>query len=248
MKSLIVTVAGTATRFNKDTSEETLKSIYHEGEPDLCLLARILDASVDIDEFIVVGGYLFEKLKIFIDKHLERHKSKIKLIYNPEYRSFGSGYSLILGIKALSTSSKEVIFIEGDLSFDKEDLDRVLKSTKDTITVNHEPITADKAVVVYEKTNGHLQYLYDTKHHCLEIKDAFLAIYNSAQIWKFMNPKRLRQVIDNLTQNQIKGTNLEIIQDYFGSLEKKEYHINFFHRWLNCNTVADYKKTIKQSL
>ena len=245
MRSLIVTVAGTATRFNRDTSKETLKCIYHEGCPDACLLARILDASINFDEFIIVGGFLFGQLEKFIDQYLIRHKSKIKLIYNPEYKNYGSGYSLIMGVKALSEATKEVLFVEGDLAFDKNDYNRVIQSTKDTLTINLEPITADKAVVVYEKIDGHLQYLYDTTHHCLEIKEPFLAIFNSAQIWKFINPKRLLIVIDNLSQEQVEGTNLEIIQNYFGPLYKNDYNIVSFSKWFNCNTVTDYHKTLK---
>ena len=33
MKYLIITVAGTATRFNRDTKEETLKCLYYTDEP-----------------------------------------------------------------------------------------------------------------------------------------------------------------------------------------------------------------------
>ena len=32
MKYLIITVAGTATRFNRDTKEETLKCLYYTDE------------------------------------------------------------------------------------------------------------------------------------------------------------------------------------------------------------------------
>lgn len=35
MKYLIITVAGTATRFNRDTKEETLKCLYYTDEPQI---------------------------------------------------------------------------------------------------------------------------------------------------------------------------------------------------------------------
>ena len=41
MKYLIITVAGTATRFNRDTKEETLKCLYYTDEPT-CSLAEEL--------------------------------------------------------------------------------------------------------------------------------------------------------------------------------------------------------------
>lgn len=245
MRSLIVTVAGSATRFNRDTNVETLKCIYYEGNPDLCLLSKILHKSEGIDEFIIVGGYLFNDLRDFIDCHLHEYSSKIKLVFNPEYKTYGSGYSLALGILATDSLTDEIIFVEGDLSFDISDYKKVIYNDKNVISVNHELISAHKAVVVYENIQGKLRYLYDTNHNSLEINEPFMAIYNSAQIWKFKNPHRLREIVNNLTETQIKSTNLEPIQIYFGNLNKEEYNIVAFHVWHNCNTVADYRLTIK---
>ena len=42
MKYLIITVSGTATRFNRDTMEETLKCLYYTDEPQYALLAQLL--------------------------------------------------------------------------------------------------------------------------------------------------------------------------------------------------------------
>lgn len=98
MKSLIVTVAGTASRFNKDTEEETLKCLYNVGGAKNSLLYHILDKARDFDEFVIVGGFLFHKLEEFVNQHLSEFRSKIRLVYNPEYASYGSGYSLIVGL------------------------------------------------------------------------------------------------------------------------------------------------------
>lgn len=215
MKSLIITVAGTATRFNKDTSEDTLKCIFNTEGADRSLLCQILEKAHDLDEFIIIGGYLYDKLHKFIEDNLYYCQSKIKLIYNPHYKDYGSGYSLILGIQNISSATDEVIFVEGDLYFDSKDFEDVKNSHLDVITVNKEPITAAKAVAVYQTREQHLRYLYDTSHSCLEIKEPFTAIYNSAQIWKFKNTNRLREIVDNLTDEQTQGTNLEIIQKYF---------------------------------
>lgn len=241
MRSLIVTVAGTATRFNKDTLEETLKCLYYIGEPDNCLLSQILDKARNIDEYIIVGGYLYEKLSDFIKYNLKEYLPKIKLVYNPEYNTYGSGYSLIKGIEAISDESEEVIFVEGDLYFDSTDFNTVKETKLNVFTVNHELISAKKAVVVYVKTDGRIRYLYDTSHKYLEIKEPFLAVYNSGQIWKFIDIQRLRDVVDSLTLEQEKGTNLEIIQGYFGNLDKGKYQMIPFGTWFNCNTVNDYK-------
>lgn len=240
MKTLIVTVAGTATRFNRDTQEPTLKCLYCRDGFQNSLLYQILDRARDYDEYIIVGGYLFDKLRLTVESELTDIKDKIKLVYNPEFSTYGSGYSLILGLRNADPNTDEVLFVEGDLYFDRKSFERVKRSTLDVFTVNHELISARKAVVVYEDTGGRLHYLYDTKHSYLEIPKPFLAIYNSGQVWRFLDTRRIMQVIDGLTPEQMRGTNLEIIQGYFGVLDKGSYDMVEFNTWHNCNTVADY--------
>lgn len=243
MKSMIVTVAGTATRFNRDTTEETLKCLYHRGEPSMSLLSQIVGKSEGIDEIVIVGGYLYEKLCQFVATHLSEYASKIRIVYNPEYCTYGSGYSLIKGIENVSPEADEVIFVEGDLYFDKEEFALIKASERDVFTVNHELITADKSVVVYERVCGCIKYLYDTSHKSLRIDEPFLAVYNSGQIWKFRDVARLRGVVASLTPEQEHGTNLEIVQGYFDAVSPDDYEMIALSVWCNCNTVADWTKT-----
>lgn len=242
MRSLIITVAGTATRFNQDTEEQTLKCLYYIDSPKNSLLYQIFDKSRDVDEIIVVGGFLYEKLCAFIKEYCEEFSQKIRTVFNPLYADYGSGYSLIEGIKAVSETSDQVIFVEGDLFFDANDFLRVRTSVRDVITVNRELIDARKSVILYKDTAGHIKYVYDTGHQALFIREPFTAIFNSGQIWKFTDPARLRAVIDGLSAEQEKGTNLEIIQGYFGGLSSSDIEIVPLSIWYNCNTVADYKK------
>lgn len=242
MKTLIVTVAGTATRFNRDTQEPTLKCLYNKGGFRNTLLYQILDKGRDFDEFVIVGGYLFDRLEKFVETELLEFKSRIKLVYNPEYSTFGSGYSLILGINNSDPRTEEIVFVEGDLYFDGDDFKKIKDSNQNVFTVNHELITAKKAVVVYENTDHMLRYLYDTAHSYLEIKEPFLAVYNSGQIWKFVDIERLRNTVESLSPEQTTGTNLEIIQGYFGDLPLEQYKMVELKTWYNCNTVVDYDK------
>lgn len=241
MKTLIVTVAGTATRFNHDTVVPTLKCLYEIEGYRNTLLYQILDKTRDYDEYVIVGGYLYDRLGEFVKNYLGEFKDKIKLVYNPEFSTFGSGYSLILGIQNSNPESSEILFVEGDLYFDQDSFQMVKESDKAVFTVNHELITAKKAVVVYENENGRLRYLYDTSHSYLMIPEPFLAIYNSGQVWKFTDMKKLSDVLKILTPNQVRGTNLEIIQGYFGDLTPQEYKMVSFDTWHNCNTVKDYE-------
>ena len=245
MKALIITVAGTATRFNKDTKRDTLKCLYYNESPIYSLLYQILDKSKKIDKFVIVGGYLYSELSSFINNHLSGFKSKIELVYNPLFKEYGSGYSLIKGIEALDKDTEEIVFVEGDLYFDTESYISILDSNKDVISVNREFISADKAVALYINNNNNVHYIYDTNHSTLYIPEPIKAIYNSAQIWKFKSYQMLSEVISNLNEQQIQGTNLEIIQGYFGNLPINKLHIIPVKTWFNCNTVADYLNVYK---
>lgn len=114
-RSLIITVAGTATRFNKDLTKETLKCLYYEESPENCLLCQIIKNSGSFDQYVVVGGYLYDDLVSFAKKNLSYLGEKLSLVYNPHFRDYGSGYSLNVGIKALNENIEEVVFAEGDL-------------------------------------------------------------------------------------------------------------------------------------
>ena len=240
MRTLIVTVAGAATRFNKDTEHDTLKCLYYKESPKYSLLYQILDKSRELDKFIIVGGYLYNELSDFVDNHLSEFKTKIELVFNPLFREFGSGYSLIKGVEFLDEATEEIVFVEGDLYFDTNSYKCILNSDKNMISVNREFISADKAVAIYVNNNDKVFYIYDTDHASLSIPEPVKAIYNSAQIWKFNSLKILQEVISSLDDLQIQGTNLEIIQGYFGMFSIDELTIIPVETWLNCNTVADY--------
>lgn len=242
MRNLIITVAGTATRFNRDTDTDTLKCLYYQDKPTETLLYQILKKAQDVDRIIIVGGYLYEKLEAYVAKYLVGFQANTTLVYNEHFADYGSGYSLLKGIEALEEETGEVIFVEGDLFYDESDMRKVISSSKDILTVNREPIWANKAVALYLTPDGSPRYLYDTKHVSLCIKEPFIGIFNSAQIWKFVDFVRLREIVNRLTIEQQRGTNLEIIQGYFGELPADAYEIVTFDTWFNCNTVSDYLK------
>ena len=245
MRSLIITVAGTATRFNRDTASPTLKCLYTEGGYEDTLLYRILQRAHDYDEYIIVGGYLFDKLTDYVNRLPIHYRAKTKLVYNEHYADYGSCYSLLLGINNVSDGFGEVTFVEGDLYFDRVSFRIVTDSLKSIFTVNHELITARKAVAAYSGIDNRIHYLYDTSHRYLEIKEPFSAVYNSGQIWKFADTALLRKVAGNLTEEQRRGTNLEIVQQYFDALKPEEYAMVECPVWFNCNTVNDYRQVFK---
>ncbi len=246
MKSLIITVAGMSSRFNRDTQEDVLKCLYYEESPSKSLINLQVHKVFDlVDEIIVVGGYKYEDLEKFICEEMKDVNQKIKLVYNDHYYDYGSGYSLLKGIEVVSDNTDEITFIEGDLFFDTDSVERIITSKKDVISVNNDPILSNKAVALYFDAQNYPHYIYDTSHSCLEIHEPFTAIYNSGQMWKFMNPSRVREICQMLTPEQEQGTNLEIIQNYFGSYKHSQLEIISVNLWYNCNTVADYREAIK---
>jgi Predicted sugar nucleotidyltransferases len=246
MKSLIITVAGMSRRFNRDTKEDVLKCLYYEDTPAFSLLCQQVHKCNDlVDEIIVVGGYKYEDLVAFIKKEMKDVNHKMKCVYNDHYSDYGSGYSLLKGIEAVSTNTEEIIFIEGDLFFDTKSVEAIINSCKDVISVNNGPILSNKAVALYFDAHNYPHYIYDTAHSCLEIKEPFTAIYNSGQMWKFRNPTRVREICQFLTPEQEQGTNLEIIQKYFGGFCASQLEVVRVKDWFNCNTVADYREAIK---
>ena len=244
MKYLIITVAGTATRFNRDTQEDTLKCLYYTDDAKYALLPQLLNNCGVYDKYIIVGGYLYEKLEQFVKKELNSYGDKIELVYNEHFQDYGSGYSLYKGIEAVKESG-EVTFVEGDLYFTRETFKKVYDSEKSVITINREPIYSNKAVALYVNAEGKPRYLYDTNHQTLTVPEPFKAIFNSGQMWKFKSAERLHEAVNSLSEIQLQGTNLEIVQAYFGELNAEEYDVVSFNEWYNCNTVADYNQVRK---
>ena len=223
-----------------------LKCLYYEDTPANSLLSLQVHKTYDlVDEIIVVGGYKYEDLERFIRTEMKDVNHKMKLVYNDHYSDYGSGYSLLKGIEMVSEKADEITFIEGDLFFDTDSVEQIINSKKDVISVNNEPILSNKAVALYIDAQNYPHYIYDTSHSCLEIHEPFTAIYNSGQMWKFMNPNRVREICQYLTPEQVQGTNLEIIQYYFGVFEISQLDIVRVNLWFNCNTVSDYRDSLK---
>lgn len=245
MRSLVITVAGMSIRFNKDTQETVLKCLYYENTPAHALLSQqVRKMAPLVDEIVVVGGYQYHALEQFVQAELNDVAQPVRLVFNEHYADYGSCYSLLKGIEAASAAD-ELIFMEGDLAFDTESVKKLVFSGKDALSVNAEPILSQKAVALYFDRADYPHYLYDTGHACLEIHEPFTAIYNSAQIWKFRQPERLREISRSLTLEEKKGTNLEVVQRYFGALKGSQIEIVTMDRWFNCNTVADYREAVK---
>lgn len=243
MKSLIITVAGMATRFSESVGKPCLKCSYFKDSFEKSLINRMVRSNErEFDKIIIVGGFMFDELKKIVLNYFCDLDKKLILLYNDHFRDYGSGYSLYLGmIKAISIGSTQIVFAEGDLYFDNDSFKHICSLNKDAVSINSDPIFASKAVAFYFDKREKIHYIFDTTHGELEIREPFIEIRNSGQVWKFVNVGRLSNILNELSEDEKKGTNLIIIQKYYGMLGRREFDIISFNEWINCNTVDDFK-------
>ncbi|MDR0605808.1 MAG: licC domain protein [Bacteroidales bacterium] len=239
---LIITVAGTSSRFSKSIGHDALKCIYQE-ENNPSILSIILEYSKTFfDKIIIVGGYKFEDLKQYINTRY--NIPNIQLIYNEHYADYGSNYSLYLGLlEVFKTSDCQIVFAEGDLIVDKKSYLNVCNSTQSAVTATKDFISADKSVAFYKNADEFVRYIYDTQHEYLSVNEKFSFLANSGQIWKFTDINILKNILKNQKENDYKDTNLNIVQKYFE--HNKSYKIITIEQWYNCNTVDDYREASK---
>lgn len=116
MKILLLTVAGMSSRFSRSLKKECLKCIYYENSIEESLLYRMLHQQLYFDRILIVGGYRFQELQTVIHNDFSDFSDRLTLLYNEKYSSYGSGYSLYIGLKSiLNIDFDELIFAEGDL-------------------------------------------------------------------------------------------------------------------------------------
>lgn len=243
-RAAIITVAGSSTRFRESIGKDVLKCLYTEKTEKETLLYKLVNLCREYAPIIIVGGYRFEDLQNFVNESLTEFSDKIILVKNEHFADYGSGYSLYVGIKeAEKLGVQEILFTEGDLSLDSISFNKIIECKKSVVSTNTDPIEAKKAVAFYINLNGTIKYIYDTAHSMLLINEPFLGIYNSGQVWKFTDTKRLFEIADKLNQKELEDTNLIFVQKYFEIMTQKDYEVIGFKNWINCNTVDDYRKT-----
>ena len=185
---------------------------------------------------------MHENIRKYAEENFpENIKDKIIFAENPEYAEYGSGWSLYKGLAAIDVKSfDEILFAEGDLYFSREDFEKICVSGNDVITVNNEPIEAEKAVALYFDRDNTPHYIYDTSHGILEINEPFTAVYNSAQIWKFHDTGKLFRIMNDMGENAHQGTNLILMNNYYR--DSRNIEIIRMNTWVNCNTTEDFAK------
>lgn len=240
-KTVIITIAGCSSRFSKSVGFECHKALYHEKNDSWTILSHHLSllSQYGFDEIIIVGGYRYAQLEKYVKDNFSNFP--LKLCYNSHYVDYGSCYSFVLGINLLASDCDEVVFIEGDLIFDRKQFEAFLQTSGDVITANKFLIDAKTAVAFYISEEGKLGYVYDTAHQKLSIPQPFIKIGNSGQVWKFSDVTKLKNIVLSYSEDDFKQTNLKPIVDYFDDIDCNFIQIISFDAWFNCNTIDDYR-------
>lgn len=247
MKTAIIAMAGVSSRFNEHEDKAVLKGIYTTADYRKTLLYSILKKCNGFDKVILVGGYQFESLQKYVNICKKDFSFPLQIEYNAKYREYGTGYTLKVGLDACISESdcSEITLIEGDLFFDQESFNKVKTSDKNVATYNHNVICSNKAVIAYVDMQQKLHYVFNTNHGAVQIMEPFLEIYNSGQIWKFVNMELVREMVTELSDEIWEGTNLRFIEEYFSKLEKGKLAMIPLNVWENCNTRKDYNNIMK---
>lgn len=246
MKVMIITVAGCSTRFSNSIGRDVLKCLYYEKAFSESLMYQIMHKQCEFDKYIIVGGYKYNELESTVNNEFKDLRDRIDLVYNEHYIEYGSGYSLFCGIKkALEYNYSQIVFAEGDLYIDNDSFVKIFDCKHSVVTVNNDPILANKAVAFYLDVDNRIKYVYDIDHSMLRIDEPFLGIYNSGQVWKFSDRRLFENVFNSLDLSDWEGTNLVFVEKYFRQLATNEFQIIRFKDWINCNTVNDFRNMIK---
>ena len=244
MRYAIITVAGLSERFNKGYDNPMLKCIYYTNDEKLTLLYSILEKCQGMDKIIIVGGFQYDLLREYVKKYSGDFPFEIELVYNEKFSKYGSGYSLYKGIQICYERKdfSEIIFVEGDLYFDKKTFDEIKTSTYNVITTNDEAICSNKAVALYINAENKIRYIYNTSHGLFKITEPFSEIHNSGQVWKLVDKEKFYRAYESLGETDWQGTNLVFLEKYYNEIETDRIKFLRFSKWINCNSREDYKK------
>lgn len=148
MKAIIL-AAGTASRLRPLTLH-TPKCLLKVGERTL--LQRSMDALISngIREFVIVTGYLHEKIEDFV-RQTYGDSINVCFIHNKDYETTNNIYSLWLARP--EAEGQEVLLLDSDLLYDAQIVGRVLEDKHENVLtlIRHELGEEEMKVVMDER-------------------------------------------------------------------------------------------------
>lgn len=149
MKALIL-AAGMASRLRPLTTN-TPKCLLKIGERSL--LQRSLDALIagGITEFVIVTGFLHEKIEDFVKTTYP--SLKVKFIHNEIFDSTNNIYSLWLAREEVE--GRDTLLLDSDLVYDPEIIKRVLaEESPNVLTLIKHPLGEEEIKVIVDDSGS----------------------------------------------------------------------------------------------
>ena len=148
MKAVIL-AAGIASRL-RPLTDDTPKCLLKVGEKSILELTIDNIITNDIDDVIIVTGYLEEKIKNFVSKKYPG--LNVTYIYNEVYASTNNIYSLWLTKESLWED--EMLLMDSDVIFDKEIITKLLASDHENCLALKRHDVQDEEIKVKSGENG----------------------------------------------------------------------------------------------
>ncbi|HEY5367376.1 MAG TPA: phosphocholine cytidylyltransferase family protein [Hanamia sp.] len=148
MKAVIL-AAGIASRL-RPLTDDTPKCLLKVGEKSILELTIDNIIASDIDDVIIVTGYLEEKIKNFVSK--KYRGLNVTYIYNEVYGTTNNIYSLWLTKESLL--GDEMLLMDSDIIFDKEIITKLLASKYESCLALKRHDVQDEEIKVKVDENG----------------------------------------------------------------------------------------------
>lgn len=148
MKAVIL-AAGIASRL-RPLTDDTPKCLLKVGEKNILELTIDNIIANDINEVIIVTGYLEEQIRNFVSNKYP--DLNVTYIYNEVYGSTNNIYSLWLTKESLSGDA--MLLMDSDIIFDKEIITRLLASEYESCLALKRHDVQDEEIKVKAGENG----------------------------------------------------------------------------------------------
>lgn len=192
MKAVIL-AAGIGSRLRPLTDSVPKCLVEVDGVP---ILQRQIEAfkKANIDEILVLTGYLSEKVDQFIEAN---QYDCVRVINNPDYLSTNNMYSLYLAMDALQDG---FVLANGDVIFDPQIIRELIESEYENIIVTEKDSYNEESMKVIVDGNSRINFI----SKAIKPEEAY---GNSIDVYRFS--KEAREKLFECIEDHIKANDLK---------------------------------------
>jgi len=229
MKTAIILAAGIGSRFENLLNKIPKGFIEIYGRS---LIERSIENLLNnnYEKIRIVTGHGCNFYTEFAKKYKE-----ILPIYNSDYLTSGSGYSLALGLSA-NINIKSFTILESDLLYDE----KILKLISDENLIITSPNTKSDDEVYVEETNGYMSHLSKNK---IDLKNYNQELIGITQIDK-KSAKILLETINNLKDKKIEYENLYNMISQKNNVNFRLQKTNL--KWCEIDNFSHYYRAVNK--